>query len=371
MIFNTSQAKLRRLPFVIRHSSFVILLLLVACGQPAAGGNKAPWPGPFDVPTPTAVAPRPITFPRDEAAHPSLTEWWYYTGHLQAADGSRYGFESVIFQATRNNIPPYFAAHAAITDHQREEFHYDQRTQQANANQLAGETGKGFDFRIDDWRWQGFDGTDRVEATVPGYRLAITMTAVKPPALHEGGYIDYGPAGSTYYYSRTRMTVTGTIDDNGVRKDVTGTAWFDHQWGNVLTVTNGGWDWFSAHLDDSSDFTVYLIRGEGQQFLGSFGTYVAADGTVTGIPQAEITVEALGQWTSRRTGVTYPSGWRVTLPGYGLDLTWTPVLRDQELDTRQSTTNIYWEGEVAIRGTRNGTPLNGEGYVELTGYDQK
>ena len=44
---------------------------------------------------------------------------------------------------------------------------------------------------------------------------------------------------------------------------------------------------------------------------------------------------------------------------------------DQELDTRQSTANIYWEGEVLITGTRNGAPIGGEGYVELTGYDQK
>ena len=79
----------------------------------------------------------------------------------------------------------------------------------------------------------------------------------------------------------------------------------------------------------------------------------------------------LGTWTSPRTGVTYPSGWRVTLPDRGLTLTWTPVIPDQELDTRRSTANIYWEGEVTIAGTRNGTPIGGEGYVELTGYDQK
>ncbi len=47
------------------------------------------------------------------------------------------------------------------------------------------------------------------------------------------------------------------------------------------------------------------------------------------------------------------------------------LIPDQELDTRRSTANIYWEGEVTIAGTRNGTPITGQGYVELTGYDQK
>ncbi len=349
----------------------LLMVVLTACGQPTTQSNKAAWPGPFTAATPTAYVPQPIAFPRDEAAHQSLTEWWYYTGHLQASDGTRYGFESVIFQSIRNNIPPYFAAHAAITDHQRQKFTYDQRTQQTNANQLGTKTDQGFDFQMGDWRWQGFGGHDEIAMVIDGYTLKITMNAVKPPAQHEGGYIDYGPAGGTYYYSQTRMTISGTLDDHGVIKQVAGTAWFDHQWGNFLTVTNGGWDWFSTHLSDGSDFTVYLIRGEGQQLLGSFGTYVAADGTVTSIPSSAIQVTPIGQWTSPRTNVTYPSGWHVVLPDLHLDLTWTPVIQDQELDTRQSTTNIYWEGEVTISGTKQGQPLTGEGYVELTGYDQR
>jgi predicted secreted hydrolase len=360
----------RRILFFILHSSFSILLL-VSCGQPTTSGGKAAWPGPFSPPPQGTPTPAPIAFPRDEAPHDTLTEWWYYTGHLQAADGARYGFESVIFQSIRSNIPPYFAAHTAITDRQRDTFHYDQRTQQADANLLGDEVNKGFDFRIGDWAWRGLDGHDHIEGTAPGYTFALDLTATKPPALHKGGYIDYGPAGGTYYYSRTRMTISGTIEDNGVRKAVTGEAWFDHQWGNFLTVSTGGWDWFSANLDDGSDFTVYLIRGEGQQVLGSLGTYVAPDGKATNIDFSDIKVEALNQWTSPRTGVTYPSGWRVSLPTYGLVLTWTPVVPDQELDTRQSTANIYWEGEVLISGTRNGAPLGGQGYVEMTGYDQK
>ncbi|MGN6674321.1 MAG: lipocalin-like domain-containing protein, partial [Thermomicrobiales bacterium] len=80
---------------VLRTSYFVLLLLLVACGQPVASDSgKAAWPGPFTVPMPaqTQSVPPPITFPRDEAPHNDLTEWWYYTGHLQAADGTAYGF---------------------------------------------------------------------------------------------------------------------------------------------------------------------------------------------------------------------------------------------------------------------------------------
>lgn len=363
----------RRFQFAIRHSPFAILLLvlLAACGQPVSSSGKAAWPGPFTPATPERFAPSPVAFPRDEAPHDDLTEWWYYTGHLRAEDGTRYGFESVIFQSIRSDLPPFYSAHLAITDRQRATFRYDQRSQQASAASPGVTPTAGFAFRVGDWAWGGLNGRDHVEGQLPGYALALDLAATKPPALHKGGYIDYGPAGGTYYYSRTRMTVTGMIDDNGVRKAVTGEAWFDHQWGNFLTVNTGGWDWFSAHLDDGSDFTVYLIRGEGLRLIGSLGTYVAPDGTASDIPEADIQVAATGTWTSPHTGVAYPSGWRVTLPKLGLDLTWTPVIPDQELDTRASTATIYWEGENTITGTRNGVPIGGEGYVELTGYDQK
>jgi predicted secreted hydrolase len=43
-------------------------------------------------------------------------------------------------------------------------------------------------------------------------------------------------------------------------------------------------------------------------------------------------------------------------------------LRDQELVVTQSTGNIYWEGAVSIQGRSAGESLQGEGYVELTGY---
>ena len=46
----------------------------------------------------------------------------------------------------------------------------------------------------------------------------------------------------------------------------------------------------------------------------------------------------------------------------------TPLLENQELDTRLSTGIIYWEGAVEVKGSWQGKPLSGLGYLELTGY---
>ena len=74
------------------------------------------------------------------------------------------------------------------------------------------------------------------------------------------------------------------------------------------------------------------------------------------------------EWTSEATGAAYPSGWRVRVEPLDLDVTVTPTVRDQELDTRATTGVVYWEGSQAITGTRGGVPVSGRGYVELTGY---
>ena len=80
------------------------------------------------------------------------------------------------------------------------------------------------------------------------------------------------------------------------------------------------------------------------------------------------TVESTGQWTSPRTGVRYPAGWLVRLPAERLEVRLVPAVAAQELDTRPTSGVVYWEGSQRVTATRDGRPLGGEAYVELTGY---
>jgi predicted secreted hydrolase len=57
--------------------------------------------------------------------------------------------------------------------------------------------------------------------------------------LHNG-YTDYTIGGYTYYDSRVRIEGSGTVLADGVQVPVTGTAWFDHQWGDLNNVINVG-----------------------------------------------------------------------------------------------------------------------------------
>ncbi len=343
-------------------------LLLAGCGLPgtiAMGGRLPPT-----VAQSTPASLPPIQFPQDEAPHRDLTEWWYYTGHFSTAD-HQYGFELTFFQTLRGSLPPYYAAHYAISDITRGEFHYDQRTAFGSWAQLPppGST-NGFNLNVGGWTMRGLNGHDILDATMQDYSINLTLDDENPHPILEGGngLITYGPAGYSYYYSRPLMAVSGTVTDHGATTSVSGQAWMDHQWGNFISLAGSGWDWYSIQLSNHTEYMLYVIRDAQKQPLATVGTAVAADGSASAIPASAIHTQATGTWTSPHTSGVYPSGWQVGVDTPSLALTLTPELLDQELVTTQSTGVAYWEGAVSISGTAEGQPVTGEGYVELTGY---
>jgi predicted secreted hydrolase len=339
----------------------LLALLLTAC----ASTPRQP-PRSLAVPTAPAASPTaaaPISLPRDDAPHDQLTEWWYYTGHLDAAGGASYGFELVVFQSVRGRGPVGYAARFAVSDPARGRFTYDQRT--AVGSQI-GRT-EGFDLAVGDWRVQGSDGRDRLSASMPAYAIELALRSAKPPALHDrDGLVSFGPAGDSYYYSRTRMDVAGTLTVDGRAEPVSGQAWFDHQWGNFV-FAGGGWDWFSLQLDDNTEIVGQVIRDDLGQPIATYGTYVEADGRTVHLGPEQFEAVPSERWTSPTTGVTYETRWRVRVPDPAVDLDVRAVLPNQELDTRSTTGVVYWEGAVRALGTRDGRPVAARGYVELAG----
>ena len=353
---------------------YLLILGLASCSVPGVPATSAQLSAAQTIPSPQALPP--VRFPQDEAPHRDLTEWWYYTGHMNAttADGQqhRYGFELVFFQVLRSDLPPVYVAHFAISDITRGQFYYAQRRLTEPAALIPDRTSTtGFNVSINDWRAQGLNGQDHLQATMDNYAIDLALNGLKPPTLHNGnGLITYGLGGFSYYYSRTRMAVSGTLTDHQQRIQVTGEAWMDHQWGNFLTLGGGGWDWFSIQLNNGTEMMLYLIRDASGHVTSTYAGYIDAQAHNVQISASAVQINALDHWTSPQTGITYPSGWRVEINDARLkaSLTLQPELKNQELVATTSTGNIYWEGAVAIHGQSAGTQIQGSGYVELTGY---
>jgi predicted secreted hydrolase len=365
----------------------VVTALVAGCGGPVLANPPAQRPVETPPPTPlpsTPGDPQAIVLPRDDGPHDRLTEWWYYTGHLMTDRGRRFGFEYVMFRARRGSFPVAWASHLAITDEQKQRFIYAQRNEVGpQVDRRAPDHAGGFDFSLGSplaggdatWTMTGADGDDRLTATTTPNEasalvsLDLTVRTTKPPALHDrDGWIDFGSAGGSYYYSRTRMSAAGTLRLDSDEFAVTGEAWFDHQWGDFIAVGGGGWDWFAINLGDGGDLTLSLVRDRAGTYPLVYGTLVDRAGVARHLERADFTVEVTRRWTSPRTGVDYPGGWRISVPSEALDIDLTPTVPDQELDTRATSGVVYWEGSQRVTATRDGRSVDGEAYVELTGY---
>jgi predicted secreted hydrolase len=375
-------------------------IVLAGCGGGPILANPPqdfPTPVPATPAPPRPADPLPVVLPRDDGPHDRLTEWWYYTGHLATPGGRRFGFEAVIFRAERGDVPVTWASHLALTDETGKRFLYGQRAeigpQVDRSPRDPGGVPTGFDLavggplspRLDGaidpgatpWRLAGSNGIDRIEAALSpaeaavagsAFGLRLELDSTKPAALHDGdGWVEFGPAGGSYYYSRTRLAAAGELTLGGVVFPVTGIAWFDHQWGDFVSVGGGGWDWFAINLADGRDLTISVVRDAAGEPVLRYGTLVDADGIVRHLDAGELSVEAGEAWTSPRIGRSYPIEWRIEGP-LEVPLVLHATLPDQELDTRATTGVVYWEGSHWVSGGAGRMGLTGEAYVEITRY---
>jgi predicted secreted hydrolase/threonine/homoserine/homoserine lactone efflux protein len=323
-----------------------------------------------------------LSFPLDHGPHPDFqTEWWYYTGNLEAEGGRHFGFQLTFFR--RALQPPsqaaqrpsewaasqVYMAHFALSDVAGVHYHAFEIRERGAAG-LAGAQAAPFQVWLDDWQIEETaPGVYHLAALQDGIRLDLLLSDQKSPVLQGvQGYSRKGPqvGQASYYYSLTRLSTSGTVLAGGAKYAVSGLSWMDHEFStSVLSEDQVGWDWFSVQLDDGSELMVFHLRkADGSIDPFSSGTLIAPDGSSTHLNREDFELTALDTWKSPHTQALYPARWTLRVPVAGLDLTIVPYLADQELNVSYA----YWEGCVRIQGTRDGKPVQGSGYVELTGY---
>jgi len=324
-------------------------------------------------------------FPRDFYSHDDFRiEWWYYTGNLEEVGTSRpFGYQLTFFRvaldttdsnpnSSKWKVAHIYFAHMTLTDIEGEKFHYFERINRKGIGN-AGADSERLVVWNEDWSLKGKDEKHLIEAVESGMGIKLQLVPMKELVFHgQNGISKKGSkiGNASHYFSYTRMKTSGTVFMHGKAYKVLGTSWMDHEYSsNQLNDELAGWDWFSLKLDNQTELMLYQLRRKaGGVDSFSSGTLVSADGVTRHLKRNEFTVRPLTQWKSKRSGITYPSGWKLEVPSFGIKLSLSPDLNDQELYDLRSISASYWEGSISVEGTIRGDLIKGKGYVELVGY---
>jgi predicted secreted hydrolase len=362
----------------------LLLLILVA----AAAAEKPTF---LD-----ARAGFPWEFPRDHWAHPEYrSEWWYFTGHLEAEGPSgprRFGYQVTFFRVGLLPEAPagdsrwltrgLVMGHLALSDLSRGEHHFREVLRRETAvlggfpppdvgdPRLAWVQGPaGTDAQ---WvlRWENDGYAFEAADAAAGLGLALRAAPAKPRIFQGPGGLSKKTAqgdSASLYYSYTRLETTGTLRVGNEELSVRGESWMDKEFGSSkLAADQVGWDWFSLQLADGRELMIYLLRRKDGSVSHARGTVVDPEGHVSYLGPEAWRVAATRRWTSPESDATYPVAWTLALPEHGLDLVVEAAFDAQENVSALIPGMAYWEGAVDVRYA--GGESAGRGFVELTGY---
>lgn len=311
-----------------------------------------------------------LSLPEDHAPHPQArSEAWLLTAHLQDEAGS---FAAVQFALLRIGLmapdkPPsgagwegreIYRGHVVLLDSAGHRAMAEERIRRGMPG-VAGLDPNGPALRLDDWAIAfGTDGGQwqlRAGAGDASAELALIP-------LHPANSADAAEA-PFRGYGFSRMQAEGTLNLGGQAQVLSGTAWFEHLWGD-LPLPDGGpiaSDRLILHLDDGSDLSVTRARradGRGSATVEAFIAGAGADAGAIGTDAAEM--EPLRHWQGRHAN--WPVAWTLRLDD--LLLAVTPVAEDQEHDFIAPV----WSGLVRAEGQRGGRRITATGTLQLTGY---
>ena len=325
-------------------------------------------------------------FPEDHYSHNDFkTEWWYFTGNLESAEGKKFGFQVTWFRQglrapeDRHSTKSRYIqdhllfAHLAISDLETGEHLFSQQiargaygeTGTTNATAGPGKlvwVGNNHLYLLEDGLFQMALASDD-----PDFQLELTLEPTRPPMFNGVDGLSTkapGEGNGSHYYSYTRLRSSGNLTVRGKQYNITkGSTWFDREWStSVLGEEQVGWDWFSLNLSDGSDLMIYQLREKnGAASSTSSGTLRKPDGEILHLTLSDFKrTPGKASWTSPKSEGTYPTSWSIEIPEHQISLEVEAAFQAQEMALFPVT---YWEGSVQVSGSHQG-----QGYMELTGY---
>ncbi len=372
-------------------------------------GDPADWPqGEIDLET------------QDLPHASSSVEWWYFHAHVKDTAGRPFSLFGSFFrivtgvdQRTRQPRHAHFLTWS-LTDVEKKNCLFESRLEKTILPAALERLEKGQGTKdprirralIESLRRGSFPrpdreiegpvhvGTDRLhldlggstfEKVSPGvYRthiegekagMDLTFELRKKPQRHgDRGHVVGKEGEAMFYYFVPRTEVTGEVVIGGERFAVTGSGWYDHEFGGHATQDSHmsptqrdiAWNWLAVQLEDGTDVSLFWMQdiATGKD-VGSTVVRVSPEGEAQ--YSRDFSLAPTRWWTSSRTFEHYPAAGTLKAPALGIDLDLEATVDDQEFITVTSKPS-FWEGQGRVTGTLDGKPAKGLAYFERSGH---
>lgn len=302
-----------------------------------------------------------ISLPRDDAPHQmASSESWSYHGRVTSVTGQRYSFDytAILSADAKGQVQ----ITTGLNDFQTGQ-HYSHRM--ASLQNVRFDLQDHFDLVSNGHIMMGGNGNDHIKVIAESFALDLTLKSVFDPIFHGNkGIISFGALGDSNYYSRTRLAASGTVMIDGKPEMVRGVTWFDHQWGD-FSINQLSWDWFGLQLADGSDLMLYQLRDQLDRAIFMGGS-ITQNAVTEVLLNTEFSLTPTVKWTSVKTGAIYPVEWRISIPRKNMDIAVRSIVKNNELDTKNTQVLAGWEGAVSVLGSHAG-----QGFMRLQGYTKK
>ncbi len=301
-----------------------------------------------------------VSLPEDDGPHQVEMESWHFNGHLKSESGDFFSFYYTVFVV--NNLVSQTISHVSLNDHQTGKYFTAQRK---TVGKSFINTENRFEFFQDDWFMAGGNGDDRLKVSTDDFSFDLSVVGTRAPMFHgDNGIISLDIAGDSYYYTRARMAISGTIIIGETIEKVTGISWFDHQWGD-FSIGILSKNWLGLQLNDGTDVMIYQLRDKYNRSIRYAGS-ISQNGIAETLLETDFTLVPGGKWTSGKSNITYPVSWAIDIPKKNINITIQGINKNNEFDASLTSYNIYWKGPVKVQGSHTGL-----GFMELNYMDKK
>lgn len=333
-------------------------------------------------------------------------EWWYFHAHLRSLKDKReFALFATIFQTLFRNTPLYYT-HSSLLDVKHQKYYTRSKGDPRGPELIRADSQPGptdylklalqevfqtdtyplpdqksaslpqidrnsMDYVMDDMRIYKDDQNHyHLEVKVEGdYGFDLQIRPTKPPILNGiNGVVDHL---NMFYYSITRMAVTGSVTVGQDVYPIEGHAWYDHQFSDQTDKSNffekkNEWIWMGIQLENQTElvYNPQLMSIEGHEGRHkSELLYISPEGERSYYDANLIATE---RWASMRTFIEYEVAWLLYVEALDLELHLKADIPHQEFISIVAQP-AYWEGRIQVEGTLRGAPIKGLGFVEQAG----